>query len=93
MRSVQINSTSVPAINAAYALDPQTQSNITAVSAYVVVNGKFPDGLPELPFFDVGGTPRMFPTTALFLAFATAYADFVTALDIGQSPKQPVTIA
>jgi hypothetical protein len=91
--TMQLVSTSTPALNGAYAVDSATQQRAAAVSLYIQVNGKFPAAQTALSWPDASGAPHVFPTTAEFQAFATALADFVAALDLGQTPAQPVTIA
>jgi hypothetical protein len=89
---VQIASASTPAINGIYAIDPASQQRIAAVSLYIQVNGKFPAAQMVLPWPDAAGEPHAFPSVTLFQAFATALADFVAAVDLGQTPDQPVPI-
>jgi hypothetical protein len=91
--SMQVASTSTPAVNGSYAIDPAAQQKVQAISLYAQINGKFPAGQSAMPWADVSGAAHSFPTIALWQAFATAMADFVTALDLGQKPSQPVTIA
>ncbi len=91
--TMQLVSTSTSALNGSYSIDQQTQQNVAAVAEYIAINGKFPDGMTAFPMPDASGTPHSFPTIVLFQAFATAMANFVTALDLGQTPAQPVTIA
>jgi hypothetical protein len=90
--SVQVNSTSTPALDGVYAFDPLTQEKLMAVSLYIQVNGKFPDAQTAFPWADASGTMHNFPTTAQFQTFASALADYATALAIGQTPMAPVTI-
>ena len=90
--SVQVNSTSTPALSGVYAFDAETQSKILAVSLYIQVNAKFPAGHTSFPWPDVTGTMHVFTSTAQFQALASALADYATALDLGQTPTAPVTI-
>ena len=55
-------------------------------------NGKFPDSLAPFPWPDSIGTMHMFATIAQFQSLATALADYVTALTLGQNPTAPITI-
>jgi len=59
---------------------------------YVAVNGKFPAGQTALAWTDASGFVHQFQTITQWQAFATAMGDFVAAIDLGQSPTQPVTI-
>ena len=90
--SLQITSTSYPALNGYYPIDPMSQQKIQGLSLYVAVNGKFPAGQSTQPWPDISGTFHQFPTIAEWQAFATAMGDFVALVYLGQSPSQPVTI-
>jgi len=89
---IAITSTGTPALNATYAIDPLTQGQIASVSIYIQTNGRFPAALSVLPWPDITGTMHSFVSPAQFTAFATAVADVVTAIDLGQSPNQAATI-
>lgn len=91
--SVQVNSTSTPAISGTYAFDATTQANVMAIALYIQVNGKFPDGLNPFPWPDASGTMHDFASTSQFLALASALADYATALNLGLTPAAPLTIA
>jgi hypothetical protein len=94
-----VTSTSTPALNGTYGVDPTAQGRIASVSTYILVNGRFPGGVTAYPWLDVTGAAHVFPTTAAFQAFATALADYVAALDMiaatgsGSLPVAAVTIA
>jgi hypothetical protein len=90
--SMQLISTSTPALNATYAIDPDTQQKVQSVSLYIAVNGRFPTGQTTQAWPDVNGTIHQFQTTAQWQAFAAAMGHFVAALDLGQTPAQPVSI-
>ena len=89
---IQIQSSSMSALNGTYAIDPPHQQQVASVSLYIAVNGKFPAGQFSLAWPDINGTPHSFPTTAEFQAFATVLGDYVAALELGQSPAQPSTM-
>ena len=94
-----VNSTSEPAINGTYAIDPATQGKIAAVEVYIMKAGTFPGGVSTYPWSDTSGTIHTFPNTATFQAWATAIADHVSAIDTiiatgtGSLPAATVTIA
>ena len=90
--SMQLVSTSTPALNGTYSIGKNAQRTVSAVAEYIAVNGRFPDALPCFPLQDSSGVTHQFMTTASFLAFASVMGDFVTAVKIGQIPTQPVTI-
>jgi len=95
---LEIASAALPTISGTYAIDPSAQQKIAAISLYIAVNGRFPAGQATLAYPDLAGAAHVFPTTAIFQAFATALADYVAAIDLaaagtGEMPSQPVTIA
>jgi hypothetical protein len=90
--AMQVVSSSTPALNGYYSTDPATQQKVQAISLYISVNGKFPAGQAAMPWPDANGAMHQFQTTAQWQAFATAMGDFVAAVDLGQTPVQPVTI-
>lgn len=94
-----IHSTSSPGLNGPYSCDVLIQGKIGAVSTYILVNSKFPGGADVFPWLDFNGEPHVFMSTAMFQVFATAIADYVSALDLiiatnsGSLPVSTVTIA
>lgn len=98
----QIASGSVPALNGSYALDRSSIADIMAEVMYVQTYKKFSGGQPAFVWTDVNGNPRAFPSTAIFMSFAQAMADYVTlcrvaaqAMAAGQRyawPQQPMPI-
>jgi hypothetical protein len=94
--SVQVNSTSTPALSGIYAFDPTSSLNVTAESLYIQVTTKFTNGQTTKPWPDTSGALHTF-TTAQFMAFAEALALFVdsvmtasqTAAQAGQPPAWP----
>jgi hypothetical protein len=89
--SVQVVSTSTPALSATYGFDAISQAKMMAVTDYILQNGKFPAGMTSLPYPDASGNMHLF-TVAQFQALATVLADYVTALTLGQTPATPLTI-
>lgn len=90
--SVAVQSTGTPALNGTYAIDAATTAKINAVVSYIAEKSAFPDALSPFPWPDASGALHNFPTTASFIAFAEAIADYVTAITLGQSPTTPLTI-
>lgn len=92
-------STGTPAISGTYPFSASWQNKITAVEVYVLKNGTFPGGVSEYGWLDTAGAPHVFPNVTVWGTWATAYADYVAALDqiiargTGTLPTQPVTIA
>jgi len=77
-----VHSTSTPSINGLYACDPTSTAEITSLVMYIGTHSAFPGSLSALPFALMSGSFVTFPTTALFVAFATAVADYVTVLNL-----------
>lgn len=97
MAGLNVTSASTPAIDGRYALDPASQAKIAAVEIYILKNGGFPGTIASYPWPLLGGGLVTFPSTAVFQAWATAIADYVSALDIiiagNSGALPPATIA
>jgi hypothetical protein len=88
-------------LNALYAVDPQTQFNITAESVVILTSGLFSNGTLQRYWLDKTGVPRPM-SIAQFKAFAMAVSAYVNglyavmaALTAGQNvswPTNAVTI-
>lgn len=98
---LQVQSTSHSNLNATYSIDAPAQANINAVITYILVNGNFPGGGTVMPWSDNGGGIHIFPDVATFKLFATAVANYTSAVllygdsggAVGSLPSQPVVIA
>jgi len=77
-----ITSTSTPAINGTYAVDSKTTDEITSVTTFILTNGAFPNGTSTFPWPDASNTPHIFPSVAVFKGWATAIANYVSALNL-----------
>lgn len=89
--TIQIVSTSTPALNGTYPL--ALEQNLGEVAEYVMAKSAFPDGLSSMPVPDVTGAIHVFSSASQFMAFVEAMADLQTALDTGQAiSAQPQTI-
>jgi len=84
----QIVSTSTPALNGTYALDPQPLSNVTSEQVYIATTGKFTNGQTTRAWADAGGAFHVFPSTAVFTAFAEAIAQYVDSLSAALATAQ-----
>lgn len=92
--TVVVTSTSSPAINGTYTVDPQSCANLNGVATRVLLNSSFPGGVSTYPWYDSSGNPHNFTSTATFNAFATAICDYISALTLyqlsnGQSGSLP----
>jgi hypothetical protein len=95
--TLQIISTGTPVLSGTYALSPLALDNINSVALYIQVNAAFPGGQSTITWPDASGGLHIFTTTAKFISFANAVANYVAALDAavlgaGTAPTQPVTI-
>ncbi|MDE2472656.1 MAG: hypothetical protein KGL35_29010 [Bradyrhizobium sp.] len=88
-----ITSTNTPALNGTYAIDPQTQTNITAEQVYIATRSTFTNGQSTKAWPDKAGAFHKFPSTAAFTAFAVAVAQYIdvlnTALETAQQGGNP----
>jgi hypothetical protein len=97
--TLQITSTSYgSALNGTYRIDQISQSQIVAISTYILYAGKFPPTAADptgatLAWLDSSKTYHTFPSVAEFQAFAAAVAIYLTNYQIsGVAGSQPVTI-
>lgn len=95
---IQIASAGTPSLNSTYSVDSNSQSNINAVVTYILLNNRFPGGGTTMPWVDLAGSAHVFPNTATFNSFATAMANYVTAVSLygdsgGQIGSLPSSVA
>ena len=76
---VTINSTSTPAINGLYACDPTTISDISGELLSMLENSTFTNGATAIGWPLASGAIVTFPSLAVFKAWATAIAGYVSA--------------
>jgi hypothetical protein len=93
---LQIASASTPALNGTYAIDPASQGQITGEALYIQVTtgqgaARFTNGQATKAWIDASGGAHVF-TTAQFISFAEAVAEYVDAVIAGSRPPQPVSI-
>jgi hypothetical protein len=77
---IAITSTGTPALNGTYPLDQDSQNNVNATVAYILLNGTFPEGGTTMPWLLKNGTSVLWPSVTEFKAFATAYANYVAEI-------------
>jgi hypothetical protein len=77
-----VTSTSTPAVNGTYALDPVTQSKIAAMVLTIQVNGTFPNSMTAYPWPLLNGAFVTFPNVTVFKDWATALSNYVAVLDL-----------
>lgn len=99
---ITITSTSTPALNGTYAVAsgvPFGREDIGSEAQFVTTFSEFTNGTTTLEWPLLDGSFVTFPTTAAFMAFAKAAAQFyaaakgVAALGSGTLPAASVTIA
>lgn len=79
---IQISSVSIPAINSTYSTSPTSVANVNAVTTYILLNNTFPNNLIAMPWADINGVVKTFPSIAVFKTFATAFANYVADINI-----------
>jgi hypothetical protein len=86
-----------PTLTGNYAIDPMTQSNITAESVSILMNNAFTSGQPTRYWPQLNGTPQQFsiPQFKLFATTVAAYVDSLHAAAAGQAswPSNAVSIS
>lgn len=75
-----ITSTSTPALNATYAVDPTSQQFIEGVAENIKIEGTFPGGAETMEWPVISGSPVTFPNTTDFINFAEAASAYITGL-------------
>lgn len=94
-----VASSGTPAIDGTFSVDPASQAKIAAVEVYILKNGTFPGGAASYQWPTMGGGFVTFPNIAAYQAWATAIADYVSALDMiiaadsGDLPSASIAIA
>jgi hypothetical protein len=74
-----IASTSTPAVNGTYACDTDSTVHIQAELLSLLTTQSFTDGTTTIAWPDVAGTVHVFPSGAVFTAFAVAAGKFVAS--------------
>lgn len=77
-KGIVISSVSTPALNGTYALADSDQANINSEAQYINVYQEFTTGTQTMVWADAGGIPHTFPSTASFMLFAKACAQYVS---------------
>ena len=67
-------------VSATYPVDENAQRELLKTQVYINTNGHFPAGQTAWSLPDIAGTPHAIPSTGVFLAIATAVADYVAQL-------------
>ena len=76
---ITVTSASTPAINGTYACDPETIADINAEITFILVNGTF-TGSGSTLTWPANPSPVVFPSVAVYKAWASAVASYVGAL-------------
>lgn len=91
---VPVVSASTPVLSGVYGIDGAAILNITATIASVAAGQGFPGGASTMVWFDATGTVHTFSSTAQFVAFGSAVAGYVYAVQMaghGQAVPIPPT--
>lgn len=78
-KGLVVTCASTPALNGTYSIANSDQSNINSEAQYITSFQEFTTGGQTMAWADASGTPRTFPSTTLFMQFAKAGAQFVSA--------------
>jgi len=81
---ITINSTSAPLLNGVYSVNSAAQQNLVSITTYTMLNHTFPGGVMVFPWADITGYQHQGFTIAQFQAFATAVADYVSGIELGE---------
>lgn len=73
-----LNSESATEVNAVYAMGADAQSDIVSEATFITLYQEFTGGEQTFGWPDVEGVRHTFPSTAIFLAFAKAAAQYVS---------------
>lgn len=99
LTGVTLTSTGTPALNAVYALDPVSYSEIFQIGTYANSFGVFPNGASTFEYPDASSEPHTFAVTA-FVNLLKAVAPLVAAIQTqgailaaGGSPTWPAQTA
>jgi hypothetical protein len=76
---IVVTSTSTPTLNGTYGVSTTDQSNVSSESLFISTFQEFSTGVDTMGWADMSGAVHMFPSTALFMAFAKATAQYVSA--------------
>ena len=96
-----LTSTGKPSLNGVYSIDLIAQGKLNNVITYVMLNSAFPPASAlTLTWHDMDGSPHIFTSVSDFKNFATAFADFVSHVDmyaasngaLGPIPSNAITI-
>lgn len=80
---INLISTGTPALNGTYSASLSSITNVANVQTYCLSNpGFFPGGGTTMPWMDTSNNHHTFPDTATFKNFATAFADWVAAVQL-----------
>jgi len=96
---VTIISTSTSAINGTWSVNDARILRVGLQVASIGATGKFTNGLTTIEWLDPeSGADVVFPSTALFIAWAIAFAQFATATELASYhraalPSSTITIA
>jgi hypothetical protein len=77
-KGLAITSTVVPALSGTYGVAPADAANIAAEAQFIGTYNEFTNGQQTFDWPDAGGALHTFPSTATFMSFAKAAAQYVS---------------
>lgn len=98
---IHLTSAGTPTLNGTYSTTAASVANVNAVTTYTLINGNFPGAQATMPWYDTSGTAHVFSSVAEFKTFATAFANYVAAVQlfadsngtVGTLPSNQLTVA
>jgi len=76
---VIVTSTSTTALNGTYGVSPDDQANISSEAQFISTFQEFTTASDTIDWADIDGAVHTFPSTAVFMTFAKATAQYVSA--------------
>jgi|SRR5476651_1131423 len=76
---VVVTSASTAALNGTYGVSPDDQANISSEAQFISTFQEFTTDAETIDWADITGAVHTFPSTAVFMAFAKATAQYVSA--------------
>lgn len=78
-QGIKVTSSSTPALNGTYGVSSNDQSNVSSEALYISTFQEFTTGTDTINWQDLSGAIHIFPNTALFMTFAKATSQYVSA--------------
>ncbi len=76
---IVVTSASIPTLNATYGVSESDTANISSEALFISTYQEFTNGLTNFSWEDSVGNAHLFPSTAVFMQFSKAVAQYVSA--------------